>query len=288
MDLSANSLSLSRERVPDRTKTSAHRGMMGGLFGLASNVFSQRTPGRSSRLFPRRTFRILLLAVLLGPLAYCDSARDILPSGEAEQELTPYDETLEKMSWYDFEKRDYREFKEEELAPYVKERPQREASGGIPVFNPIIILWVLLGAVLVLILFFIFRNGLNFRRRGRLKEEDLPDLEYSPEAPRKRDPLFNDALAALEDGRYRDVMETLLEILVRFSHAEKYLSRRTGFTPREFQRLVRKVAPDWFIKLADDLSPAFEETVYALRPRDRGYYEELIHRMEKQLQGVGR
>ncbi len=234
---------------------------------------------------------LFLLLAVTGPFgASCDQMGDYFSGSESsEKQLSPYEEELKEMSWYDFKKRDYREFTEEDMEPYIREAPERKrSSGGFPVFNPIILLWGLLGAVVVLLLFFLFRNGISFQRTARQVEEDSPDLAFSSEEPRKRDPLFDDALKAMEEERYSDVMEILLEILVRFSHAEKYLARRTGFTPREFQRLVRKVAPASFVELADDLSPAFEETVYALRPRSQDYYRELIHRMEKQLQGVGR
>lgn len=241
------------------------------------------------RSMPRICALILISFLGLASIS-CGDAGDFIPgSGDSKEDLSTYEKKLKEMSWYDFENRDYRTYTEEDLEPYTRKRPERErSSGGLPVFNPIIILWVALGAVVVLLLFYLFRNGVSFQRRARSTETDLPDLAHSTEQVRKRDPLFDDAIRALEEGRFSDVMETLLEILVRFSHSEKYLARRTGFTPREFQRLVRNVAPTSFVELADDLSPAFEETVYALRPRSPDFYRQLIHRMEKQLQGVGR
>ncbi len=245
----------------------------------------RRNPGRL--LFGK--FRILFLLLAVALLFNCQQAKDYFSGEESSQELSRYEKELKEMEWYDFKKKDYREFTEEDMEPYIRQAPERKRdSGGLPVFNPIILLWGLLGAIVILLLFFLFRNGISFQSRARKIEEDLPDLAFSSEEPRKRDPLFDDALKAMEDGRYSDVMEILLEILVRFSYAEKYMARRTGFTPREFQRLVKKVAPASFVELADDLSPAFEETVYALRPRSQDYYRDLIHRMEKQLQGVGR
>ena len=211
--------------------------------------------------------------------------------GKAEEDLTAYEKELKEMSWYDWDRRDYRKFKKEDLDPYLEDdrkRPASSDSSGSAGFNFTIMLYVVGGAAIVVLLYLIFRNGFSFKRMGRARDEPEVDIGYSAEAPRKRDPLFDDALKALEEERYSDVMEVLLEILVRFSHSENYLARRSGFTPREFQRMVRKVAPTSFVQLADDLSPAFEETVYALRPRSHQFYLDMIHRMEKQLQGVGR
>ena len=232
-----------------------------------------------------------LSALAAGFLTGCDEIKDMTGQAKPEEELTSYEKELKEMSWYDWDRRDYREFKKEDLDPYLEDESRRPApsdSSGSAGFNFTVMLYIVGGAAIVILLYLIFRNGFSFKRMSRAKDEPEVDIGFRAEAPRKRDPLFDDALKALEEERYSDVMEVLLEILVRFSHSENYLARRSGFTPREFQRMVRKVAPASFVQLADDLSPAFEETVYALRPRSHQYYLDTIHRMEKQLQGVGR
>ncbi|MCB1166234.1 MAG: hypothetical protein KDK33_08775 [Leptospiraceae bacterium] len=229
--------------------------------------------------------RRLSLFLILIAFLHCEQARNLWEKETGDPDQSRYERKLEEMPWYDYEARDYKKYTREDLKDYLQRDDVKPANDGFTV-NPAYIFSGIGIVILIVLLIYLFKDGIylpGFRRASR----EEATLEFSPEQ-RKRDPLFDDAMTALREGDFARVMETLLEILVRFSYNEKYLSRQSGFTPREFQRMVRKVAPDAFVQLADDLSPAFEETVYALRPREMNYYEQLIHRMERQLQGVGR